>query len=151
MGMGDSSGGGYAADTGGVRTAAGETQIGGFQLVGHSVVLEGREGAEEAGGDEGTEKKAVDEGAGTTEEAVAGAEAGDGEGEAESEGAETSAAEQERLPASVFLEKLRGSEHFDEDKRFTRIIEYSRSKIVENLSTFRIQVKLVEPIEAESQ
>ena len=93
----------------------------------------------------------MDEGAGTTEEAVAGAEAGDGEGEAESEGAETSAAEQERLPASVFLEKLRGSEHFDEDKRFTRIIEYSRSKIVENLSTFRIQVKLVEPIEAESQ
>lgn len=155
-GTGMGMGGGEMFGEGGGGGGGGEEQVTGLELYGHSVVMEARGAigrgrgvarADDGGGrirdDSG--KRPADEGAlrdplqGT--EAVDSDDANDGDAEKRDKPEEPAA-----TPELTYVARLRASELFDEDENFTGILLYRPPKVVQNLSTFSLQVKLTEPL-----
>jgi len=148
MGMGMGFGGGGGGGGGG-----GESQVTGIELYGHSVAMQARSAVGRAGRDTGAAKGANSETSATAKAEPRDPLQGAGDAKGEDAGDKEDGDKKRRVaeepaatPELTYVARLRASELFDEDENFTGILLYLPPKVVQNLSTFSLQVKLTEPL-----
>ncbi|MBT4818386.1 MAG: type IV pilus assembly protein PilM [Lentisphaerae bacterium] len=147
MGMGDG-GMGMGMGGGGGGDSGGEAMVTGIELYGHSVVMEargaigrGRGNADDGDGDDDDGKADEQDEDGPRDPLQGNDDDDDDDDEAKKKPVEPKA-----TPELTYVARLQASELFDEDDNFTGIVIYQPPNVVQNLSTFSLQVKLVEPL-----